>query len=45
MTENEERCRQYHLSGLERSQPELSKGRVLDESLNHFVNQRPAGTN
>jgi len=45
MTEQGERCRQHYQSVYERNQPELSKGRALDESLHHFLDQRPAGKN
>ncbi len=45
MTEKAERCRQHYQSVFERNQPELSKGRALDESLHHFLDQRPAGKN
>lgn len=45
MTEKGERCRQHFQSVYERNQPELSKGRALDESLHHFLDQRPAGKN
>ena len=45
MTEKGERCRQYYQSVYERNQPELSKGRALDECLHHFLDQRPAGKN
>jgi len=45
MTEKGERCRQHYQSVYERYQPELSKGRALDESLHHFLDQRPAGKN
>ncbi|WP_249906498.1 nuclease-related domain-containing protein [Pseudomonas fulva] len=45
MTEKGERCRQHYQSVYERNQPELSKGRALDESLHHFLDQRPAGKN
>jgi len=45
MTENGERCRRHYQSVYERNQPELSKGRALDESLHHFLDQRPAGKN
>ncbi|MEE1950356.1 NERD domain-containing protein [Pseudomonas alcaligenes] len=43
MTEKGERCRQHYQSVYERSRPELSKGRALDECLHHFLDQRPAG--
>lgn len=43
MTDKGERCRQHYQSVYERNQPELSKGRALDESLHHFLDQRPAG--
>jgi len=43
MTEKGERCRQHYQSVYERNQPELSKGRALDECLHHFLDQRPAG--
>jgi type I restriction enzyme R subunit len=43
MTEKGERCRLYYQSLYERNQPELSKGRALDECLHHFLGQRPAG--
>jgi len=43
MTQKGERCRQHYQSVYERNQPELSKGRALDESLHHFLDQRPAG--
>ena len=42
MTENGERCRRHYQSVYERSQPKLNKGRALDESLHHFLDQRPA---
>lgn len=45
VTEKGERCRQHYQSVYERNQPELSKGRALDESLHHFLDQRPAGKN
>ena len=45
MTENGERCRRHYQSVYERNQSELSKGRALDESLHHFLDQRPAGKN
>ena len=45
MTEKGERCRLYYQSVYERNQPELSKGRALDESLHHSLDQRPAGKN
>ena len=45
MTEKGERCRQHYQSVYERSQLELGKGRALDESLHHFLDQRPAGKN
>lgn len=45
MTEKGERCRQHYQSVYERNQPELSKGRALDECLHHFLDQRPAGKN
>ena len=45
MTEKKERCRQHYQSIYEGSQPELSTGRALDESLHHFLDQRPAGKN
>ncbi|WP_337160243.1 nuclease-related domain-containing protein [Pseudomonas putida] len=45
MTEKWERCRQHYQSMFERNQPALSKGRALDESLHHFLDQRPAGKN
>ncbi|MDF3931682.1 NERD domain-containing protein [Pseudomonas citronellolis] len=45
MTEKGSRCRQHYQSVYERNQPELSKGRALDESLHHFLDQRPAGKN
>ncbi|BBT39682.1 NERD domain-containing protein [Pseudomonas putida] len=45
MTENGERCRRHYQSVYERNQPALSKGRALDESLHHFLDQRPAGKN
>lgn len=45
MTENGERCRRYYQSVYERNQSELSKGRALDESLHHFLDQRPSGKN
>ncbi|WP_219858498.1 NERD domain-containing protein [Stutzerimonas azotifigens] len=45
MTDKGERCRQHYQSAYERNQPELSKGRALDESLHHFLDQRPAGKN
>lgn len=43
MTEKGERCRQHYQSVYERNQPVLSKGRAIDESLHHFLDQRPAG--
>ena len=45
MTEKGERCRQHYQSVYERNQPALSKGLTLDESLHHFLDQRPAGKN
>lgn len=45
MTEKGECCRQHYQSVYERYQPELSKGRALDESLHHFLDQRPARKN
>lgn len=45
MTENAERCRRHYQSVYERNQPEISKGRALNESLHHFLDQRPAGKN
>jgi len=45
MTEKGERCRQHYQSVYKRNQPALSKGRALDESLHHFLDQRPAGKN
>lgn len=45
MTEKGERCRRHYQSVYERNQPALSKGRALDESLHHFLDQRPAGKN
>jgi hypothetical protein len=45
MTEKGERCRQHYQSVYERNQLALSKGRALDESLHHFLDQRPAGKN
>ena len=45
MTENGERCRRHYQSVYERNQSEISKGRALDESLHHFLDQRPAGKN
>lgn len=45
MTEKGERCRQHYQSVYERNQPALSKGCALDESLHHFLDQRPAGKN
>lgn len=45
MTENGERCRRHYQSVYERNQPEISKGCALDESLHHFLDQRPAGKN
>jgi hypothetical protein len=45
MIEKGERCWQHYQSVYERNQPELSKGRALDECLHHFLNQRPAGKN
>ncbi|MCF7532061.1 hypothetical protein [Pseudomonas petrae] len=45
VTEKVERCRQHYQSVYERNQPELSKGRALDECLHHFLDQRPAGKN
>ncbi len=45
MTEKGERCRQHYQSVYERSHPEISKGRALDECLHHFLDQRPAGKN
>ena len=45
MTEKRERCRQHYQSVYERNQPALSKGHALDESLHHFLDQRPAGKN
>lgn len=43
MSEKRERCRQHYQSVYEKSQPALSKGQALDESLHHFLDQRPAG--
>jgi Holliday junction resolvase-like predicted endonuclease len=43
--DREDRCRQHYQSVYERNQPELSKGLALDESLHHFLDQRPAGKN
>lgn len=45
MTEKELRCRQHYQSVYEKNLLELSKGRALDESLHHFLDQRPAGKN
>lgn len=45
MTENGECCRRHYQSVYERNQSEISKGRALDESLHHFLDQRPAGKN
>ena len=45
VTEKGERCRQHYQSVYERNQPELNRGRALDESLHHFLDQRPAGKN
>ncbi|MDI6529431.1 NERD domain-containing protein [Pseudomonas otitidis] len=45
MTEKGGRCRQHYQSVYERNQPALSKGLALDESLHHFLDQRPAGKN
>ncbi len=45
MTDKGERCRQHYQSVYERNQLEISKGRALDESLHHFLDQRPAGKN
>lgn len=45
MTEKGERCRQHYQSVYERNQPALSKGLAFDESLHHFLDQRPAGKN
>ena len=45
MSEKSERCRQHYQSVYDRAQPELGKGRALDESLHHFLDQRPAGKN
>ena len=45
MSEKGERCRQHYQSVYERNQPALSKGLALDESLHHFLDQRPAGKN
>lgn len=45
MTEKMERCRQHYQSVYERNQLQLSKGRALDESLHHFLDQRPVGKN
>lgn len=45
MSEKGERCRQHYQSVYERNQPTLSKGLALDESLHHFLDQRPAGKN
>jgi len=45
MSEKGERCRQIYQSVYERNQPALSKGLALDESLHHFLDQRPAGKN
>lgn len=44
MTEKGERCRQHYQSVYERNQSELSKGRALDESLHHFLDQLLTGT-
>ena len=45
MTEKGERCRLHYQSVYERNQPALGKGHALDESLHHFLDQRPAGKN
>lgn len=45
MTEKGERCQQHYQSVYERGQLELGKGCALDESLHHFLDQRPAGKN
>ncbi|EPB7037714.1 TPA: NERD domain-containing protein [Pseudomonas aeruginosa] len=45
MSEKRERCRQHYQLVYEKSQPDLSKGQALDESLHHFLDQRPAGKN
>lgn len=45
MSEKRERCRQHYQAVYERSQPAFGNGRALDESLHHFLNQRPAGKN
>jgi hypothetical protein len=45
VTENGERCRQLYHSVYERNQPELNKGRALDECLHHWLDRRPAGKN
>lgn len=43
MTEKESRCKQHYESIYEKNLPELSKGSALDESLHHFLDQRPNG--
>lgn len=45
MTEKELRCRHHYQSVYERNLLQLSKGRALDESLHHFLDQRPTGKN
>lgn len=45
MTEKWEHCRQHYLSVYEGSQFALGKGCALDESLHHFLDQRPGGKN
>jgi Holliday junction resolvase-like predicted endonuclease len=45
VTEKGERCRQHYQSVYERNQPVLSKCLAVDESLHHFLDQRPAGKN
>lgn len=45
MSEKRERCRQHYQSVYEKCQLALSKGQALDESLHHFLDQRPASKN
>ena len=43
MTGKSLRCREHYQSVYERNLLELSKGQALDESLHHFLDQRPSG--
>lgn len=43
MTEKESRCRRHYQSIYDKNRPEVGKGCALDESLLHFLDQRPAG--